>query len=297
MIDCHQHLWPPAFMDTLRSRSHSPFITGDQLFLNGEAPFLIDSNSHNVENRQKCEVDEAKKLVLVSLSSPLGIEYLPVDEAHEIIDAWHESALALPEPFGLWISAPVNEPDLDKVRMLLAKSRVAGLQIPATAMSHPADLAQLGPLLDVLQTSGKPAFVHPGPAVSTHPQDPSWWPAVVPYVGQLNAAWHAWHAIGRAQHPTLKICFAALAGLAPLHHERLVARGGAFELIDPHAYYDNSSYGTRAVDAMVRVVGVDAIVLGSDRPYAQPTDPGLGEAFRQALFIKNPLHLLKGVPR
>ena len=53
----------------------------------------------------------------------------------------------------------------------------------------------------------------------------------------------------------------------------------------------------RAIDALVRVVGVDPIVAGSDRPYAQPVDPGLGDAFSHALFTANPRHLLTGEAR
>ena len=51
---------------------------------------------------------------------------------------------------------------------------------------------------------------------------------------QLQAAWWAWHAVGgRSQFPTLRLVFAAGAGLAPLHHERLAARGGTLGPVDP----------------------------------------------------------------
>ncbi len=88
---------------------------------------------------------------------------------------------------------------------------------------------------------------------------------------QQAAAWFAWHGAGRALLPRLRIAFVALAGLAPLHHERLVARGGTFGAVDRHVYYETSSYGPRAIDATLRVVGVDALVPGSDLPYAAPT--------------------------
>ena len=48
---------------------------------------------------------------------------------------------------------------------------------------------------------------------------------------------------------------------------------------------------------LIRVVGIDPIVHGSDRPYALPTDPGLGAAFSQSLFVTNPAHLMNGAPR
>ena len=90
----------------------------------------------------------------------------------------------------------------------------------------------------------------------------------------MHAAWFAFRAWGRPAYPRLRVCFTALAGLAPLHGERLAARGGTDPLtrgiIDPGMFVETSSYGHRAVDAVLRVLGVDALVLGSDRPYAEP---------------------------
>ena len=75
--------------------------------------------------------------------------------------------------------------------------------------------------------------------------------------------------MGRAAHPRLRVLFAALAGLAPLHAERLAARGGPADAAhDPLVFYDTSSYGPAALAAMRAAVGPDALVHGSDRPYA-----------------------------
>ena len=85
-----------------------------------------------------------------------------------------------------------------------------------------------------------------------------------------------------------------LAGGAPLHAERLAARGGpAGAVYDDRAWFDVSSYGPRAVDAMLRVVGVDRLVLGSDRPVADPQPlSSLGPAVRHAVANVNPSTLL-----
>jgi predicted TIM-barrel fold metal-dependent hydrolase len=66
-------------------------------------------------------------------------------------------------------------------------------------------------------------------------------------------------------------------------------------VVDPRMFVETSSYGRRAVDSMLRVLGVDMLVFGSDRPYAQPhPDPGLGEAARHAIRVTNPARLLYG---
>jgi hypothetical protein len=100
-------------------------------------------------------------------------------------------------------------------------------------------------------------------------------------------------------HPRLRVCFTALAGLGPLHGERLAARGGEDSLargvVDQRMFVETSSYGNRAVDSVLRVLGVDMLVFGSDRPYAQPcSDHGLGDAARHAIRVTNPARLLQG---
>jgi hypothetical protein len=120
----------------------------------------------------------------------------------------------------------------------------------------------------------------------------------VPYVAQLNAAWWAWAEGGRESFPRLPVCFAALAGLGPLHGERQRARGGAAGKVDGLTFVETSTYGTLAIDAVVRVLGIDVVCLGSDRPYATPVQPRLGsEAALKAIGSTNPGRFLAHVPQ
>jgi predicted TIM-barrel fold metal-dependent hydrolase len=65
--------------------------------------------------------------------------------------------------------------------------------------------------------------------------------------------------------------------------------------VDPRLFVETSSYGSRAVDSVLRVLGVDMLVFGSDRPYAEPPpDFGLGDAARHAIRAANPARLLRG---
>jgi hypothetical protein len=64
---------------------------------------------------------------------------------------------------------------------------------------------------------------------------------------------------------------------------------------DPLAFYDTSSYGPRAIEAIGGVVGVDQLVHGSDRPViGAPAETGLGPAGDHALTTVNPARLLSG---
>ncbi|MFJ9424865.1 amidohydrolase [Streptomyces sp. NPDC101249] len=295
LTDVHQYLWPPAFTDLLRARSAPPRLDGWTLHLAGEAPFPADPADHDVAARARLAAADGLDRALVSLSSPLGVEHLPPEESAPLLAAYHDGALALPPPFGVWAAAGVTEPDPDAVARELDRGCV-GLQLPATALLDAPGWQRCAPLLDVLTHRGKPLFVHPGPAPAA-PDAPAWWPAMVPYPQQLHASWFAFRAFGRSRHPGLRVCFAALAGLAPLHGERFAARGGGRGQVDFDVFYETSSYGTRAVDAVVRAAGIDVVVAGSDRPYARPVVPDLGaDAAVHALRTANPARLLTGGP-
>ena len=161
---------------------------------------------------------------MLGLSSPLGIEDLPPDEAAPLLAAWHDGVARAAAEFDAWASVSRQDPDLDDLADRLADG-FAGLQIPATWLATPARWTGSA---DVLRGGGSrgPTGVRPPgtrrPATLIRHDDsrPSWWAAVVDYPSQLPAAWWSWHAVGRTLFPDLRICFAAGAGLAPVHHER-----------------------------------------------------------------------------
>jgi predicted TIM-barrel fold metal-dependent hydrolase len=203
----------------------------------------------------------------------LGVEALPVDEAAELLDAWERGARELPARFQHWGAVPMRDIDGSYVDRLLS-SGVAGISIPAGALTSVRGVEHSTPLLDRLEQRSGVLFVHPGPdpwsGVPSADGGPAWLPALTRYVAEMNAAWHTFATL-QARLPRLRVVFAMLAGLAPLHAERLQARGGpSGAATNENFFYDTSSYGPRAVRAMARVVGPDQIVFGSDRPVVEP---------------------------
>jgi hypothetical protein len=290
--DVHQHLWPPAFLAALRARRRPPRLVGWELELPGERPWVLDPRDHDVAERAALAAADGDECVVVAPSAALGLDRLPAPEAGELAAAWLDGALALPPPFRCW-AAP-SEPAA--LRAALGHGAV-GLEAAADVMAAEDGLDRLAPLLDVLEERGAALLVHPGPAGgAAGPGRPPWWAPVVAYVGQLHAAWWAWVAQGRARWPGLRVCFAALAGLAPLHAERHRSRGGEPLAVDPLTFVETSSYGARAIDAVGRALGIDVMCHGSDRPYAPSRPPDLGGAALHAIRVANPARLLSGDP-
>jgi hypothetical protein len=261
------------------------------LELAGEPAQELQPSDHDPARRAEQARAEGLDLVILAPSSPLGIELLPRREAEPLLEAYHEGALGLEPPFRSWATAALERPNPTELERELRRGFV-GLALPATALADADGYLRVAPLLERLEEADRPLLVHPGPATAPAGGAPAWWAPVVDYVQQMHAAWFAWRAHGRPRHRRLRVCFALLAGLAPLHGERFAARAGERSPVDENAFLDVSSYGTRAVDAVIRVLGIDVLVNGSDRPYAAPQALDLGASALAALRRANVLRLL-----
>ncbi len=294
-IDIHQHLWPEPFVRALSLRSEPPMLVrradGWALRLRGEPEAPLDLGDHDPDRRAALVRADDLDRALVAPSVPLGVEALPAGEAEPLLEAYHAGVSALPVEFGAWAAVGLADPDPVALAGLLDAGFV-GACVAAGALGGPDGLDRLGAVLETLERRGAPLLVHPGPAPAADADGlPRWWAALTGYVATMQTAWHAFAVWGRAAHPGLRVCFAMLAGLAPLQRERLVARGGA-AISDPDVFLDVSSYGGRSVDAVLREVGVDRLVHGSDRPVVPVAELPLGDAVRIALRERNPARLL-----
>ncbi|HEU0250948.1 MAG TPA: hypothetical protein VFR48_09510 [Solirubrobacteraceae bacterium] len=275
LIDIHQHIWSEPLVQALSRRRELPFVRREHglsvLFLAGEQPYVIDLGAELPHQRGELVALDGIDRALISLSSPLGIELLPRAQASELIDAYHDGALAYGERFGVWGALALDRLDPDDVDRALDRGCV-GISLPAGALGSVDMLARVAPALARLQSRDAPLFLHPGRG-TRHPGheaclgDPLWWPAMTRYVAEIQAAWMVFVSAARRALPQLRVVFAMLAGLAPLQAERLLARGGPrLGEGDPLTFYDVSSYGPQAIGAVSDMVGSEQLLYGSDRP-------------------------------
>lgn len=284
-VDFHQHLWPEPFTEALARRPRPPRLRGSILELAGERASEIDLGAHELGERlrvlDRCEIDVA----VVSLQPTLGIDGLPEEERAELLAVWESAIRELVATARGRIVAIGAGTELDGF---------AGSCVGAAAL---LDLDGIAPRLDELDRRGGFLFVHPGP-----PQSPSrpiaWWPAVVDYTAQMQAAYAAWLAEGAERWPGLRVVFAILAGGGPFQLERLRSQGiSTRELADENVFLESASYGRRALDLCLATFGVGQLLYGSDTPVLDP-EPTLaairsfGDAVTDALCIQNPSRLL-----
>jgi hypothetical protein len=286
-IDVHQHLWSDALVQTLCERRQLPYIRREHgltvLYLAGEHPYIIDLASEEPARRAALMERDGIDGALLCISSPLGIESLPREQSLPLLDAYHDGALALGEPFGVWGAIALDRPDPADVDDVLSRGCV-GLSLPAGAIASVDALSRLHAVLARLDLAGAPLLIHPGPGLQreleTHRlvrpgrlDDPLWWPALTGYVADMQAAWLAYLTAGRVRHPRLRVIFAMLAGLAPLQSERLISRGARSpQQPDPLVFYETSSYGASTARLLQDAVGTQQVLYGSDRPVVDPRE-------------------------
>ena len=109
---------------------------------------------------------EGLDLALISPSSPLGIELLPPRESRELLDAYHDGALELPDAVRRMGG---RVPDRSRSRRACAASSTvasSGSRCRRARSAPSMATSALAPLLEVLEDAGRPLFIHPGPATA-----------------------------------------------------------------------------------------------------------------------------------
>lgn len=285
--DFHQHLWPEAFISALSRRKTPPLMRGRTLELTIEPPYTVDLDAHRLETRLALLDRHGIDVAVISLQPTVEVELLPPEEAEPLVEAYHDGILELAEASD------------GRIRPLAAgvwREGFAGACVSGAALVHEPE--RLEPLLAELERHGGFLFVHPGPPPPAPPGTPGWWPAIVDYTAEMQAAYAAWLARGAAAHPDLQVVFAILAGGAPIQLERLVSRGvEARSALHANVYFETASYGRRALELSLSTYGVTQLVFGSDAPVIDP-EPTLraleefGEAVTDLVLRENPSKLL-----
>jgi predicted TIM-barrel fold metal-dependent hydrolase len=275
--DLHQHLWPEPLIAALRARPEPPRLRGDLLELPCGVS-RVDVRAHALDARLAALDRDEIDIAVVSCPPTLELD-------EELVDVYHEGIAEVVAASGGRLLALAHRE---------ARDGFVGACVPAADVVEPNRLA---PLLDELERRRGLLFVHPGPAPAPAGA-PAWWPAVVDYTSQMQAAYAAWVAHGSAAWPDLRVVFAILAGGAPIQLERLASRGVDTRVVlHPNVYLDTASYGERALELTLATYGVGQLVYGSDSPVidAEPTLRSVrsfGQAVVDAVCRDNPARLL-----
>ena len=260
--DVHQHLWPEPLRRGARAAATAaapaPARRLDRPSSPGSRPSRSppgagDPAARAAGLRGRRRRPGAPRAVVPARASRRS----PPDEARPLLDAWHDGVLGAGARVRRLGRARARRRRPRRRRRACSTAGPSASPSPPARSRRPSASSPGGPCSRRSSGAARRCSSTPGPGPRTAARRgatprPAWWPALTGYVAALQAAWLAWAGWGRAAHPRLRVVFAAARRAAPLHAERLAARGGpAGAVHDPLVFYDTSSYGHRAVDAMV----------------------------------------------
>jgi predicted TIM-barrel fold metal-dependent hydrolase len=310
-IDIHQHLWPEPFRAALGRRGEPPRLFpedgGLRLEMAHEPACPVHPAAHDPDARIRLLDREEIDLAVVSISTPVGSEALPADEAAPLVDAYNDGVRELVDAsdgrLRAFAAAVLDAPE-DAARDLDRRldQGFVGLSIASDALATPAAIDRVEPLLGLLERRGRPLFVHPGPAPWTVPDPapdglPGWWTSLGRYPGQSLRAFYTWRAVGADRHPALRVAFAIMGGGAPFLEERWSTFTGGGREIDRNVYLDTASSRRLAIELALATYGAEQVVYGTDVPVIDPDGVrtavrSLGDGAAGLVYSDNPMRFL-----
>jgi len=293
MIDMHAHWRPAELADALRLRTREPRIVRNQDGVEvlksprmSEEP-LATAFDHVDFHLERMERQAVRMSVLSLLGSFCWIESQPMDIAVPLCRVVNDRLSAMcqehPGRFAAYAALPLTDMSAAAAELerALGLPGVIGAQLPGNAFLTSRDAEAMRPLLDVANRRRAVLFVHHGP----RPGDA--FPRVAgdtDNARRRNGTLDMQASLSSvmvtlcltdylASYPEARIHVHNLGGNIPYEVERMDHRC----LLDtPHeelpsarfrkagVYVDCNSFGSRAIEAAVRLYGADRIVCGTD---------------------------------
>lgn len=288
-IDMHSHFYGGGLVDTLQARTQRPYLRTREdgvtvmVAMNGEFPFTDHYHDHRVGLADMHLSGLTHRLL--TFPGALGVDLLPAAEIAPAISAYNDHLAQLTDQtdgalIGLG-GVPLDDMALASAEVIRLRRDLGlpGIILPSNYFNSLAEAATLKPLLDAANTYGCHIMLHPGLKVGQEPP-----PLPADFVQyrlsavdlQSSAAQVALTVILSdmlEDYPNISFQVVNLGGTLPFIFERIesIARHRNPDAPFPtdrlrRLWYDCASLGPRALEAAVKVLGADRIMLGSDYP-------------------------------
>ena len=228
-IDLHQHLWPDGSSTGCVRAPASPYLRGWTLHT-ARRGAVRDRPRAPRRRGAGCGRTHETAIGLglrVAVGAARASSRCAGRRREPLLDAGTRERPPCPTDFRGWASVRRGAATW-RGRASLLDDGFVGVQVPATDVADPGGRGSVAPVLSTSPSGpGKPVLVHPGRWRRTRHAAalPAWWPASsgTPPSSRPRGGPGTRSAVRAPAR--LRVVFAAGAGLAPVHHERHVARG------------------------------------------------------------------------
>ena len=301
IIDFHNHYYPPAYLDALRSGSSAVQVTIDEdgnprIYYPGDYNIAVPGH-RDIDYREQVLIEHGGDTQVLTLTTPGTHVETPAVAARFaalVNDAFAEVARTKRGRFTALATLPLHDPSASVKELERACSDLGfrGAMLFSNVNGLGLDDARFWPLYEAANDLGAVLYIHPTHPVGVEAMTDYW---LMPLVGflmdtTLAAAKIVFSGIAE-RFPRIQWALCHLGGAIPYLAERLDRGFEAFSECRANIprrpseylkqfYYDTVNFDARALKLAIAFAGVDRILAGSDYPHQIGSIPKMLEAIR-----------------
>jgi len=295
-IDFHNHYYPPAYLDALRSMP-----TNVRVGVDAEGnPLLHYPGDYNIVVRGHRDIDFRAQVLdahgvdrqVVTLTTPGTHVEAPeraVALARLVNDAFADVVGTRGDRFAALATLPLNDPAASAKELERAMTTLGlpGAMVFSNVNGVPLADRRFWPLYETADALGAVLYIHPNHPVSVEAMQEFW---LMPLVGFLMdttlAAAHLVFAGVVQRFPRIRWVLGHLGGAIPYLAERLDRGFHAFKECRAHIdhppseylkgfYLDTVNFDPNALRLAIAFAGADHLLAGSDYPHQIGSIPSM----------------------
>jgi len=302
VIDFHNHYYPPAYLEALRSGSSAVEVSIDhegnpRIYYPGDYNIAVPGH-RDIDYRERVLEQAGVDTQVITLTTPGTHVEKPETAARFaalVNDVFAEVVRTKRGRFAALATLPLNDPaasakELDRACRVLG---LRGAMLFSNVNGVGLDDRRFWPLYETANDLDAVLYIHPTHPVGVEAMTDYW---LMPLVGflcdtTLAAAKIVFSGVVE-RFPRIRWALCHLGGAIPYLAERLDRGFEAFSecranIPRPpteylkHFYYDTVNFNPRAVELAIAFAGADHILAGSDYPHQIGSIPKMLETIRQ----------------
>ena len=299
IVDFHNHYYPPAYLDALRSGASTVKVTIDddgnpRLYYPGDYNIAV-LGPRDIDYRERVLIEHGVDTQVLTLTTP-GTHVESPAAAARLASLVNDAFAAVVESkktrFTALATLPLNDPkasvkELNRAcRELHLRGAMLFSNVNGTALSDP----RYWPLYEAADDLNAVLYIHPTSPVGVEAMTDFW---LMPLVGflldtTLAAAKLVFSGVA-GRFPRIQWVLCHLGGTIPYLAERLDRGFHAFTECRAHIsrppseylkafYYDTVNFDPHALELAIAFAGIDHILAGSDYPHQIGSIPRMLES-------------------
>ena len=288
ILDFHNHFYPPAYLEALRSGSSAVQVTIDddgnpRIYYPGDYNIAVPGH-RDIEYREQVLIEHGVDTQVLTLTTPGTHVETPATAARFaalVNDAFAAIAADKRGRFTALATLPLNDPAASVVELRRACGPLGfrGAMLFSNVNGTGLDDRRFWPLYEAADELGAVLYIHPTNPVGVEAMTDYW---LMPLVGFLMDTTLAGAKLVFAgvpeRFPRIRWALCHLGGAIPYLAERLDRGFEAFSECRAHIprrpsdylkqfYYDTVNFDPRAVQLAIDFAGAEHVLAGSDYPH------------------------------